>query len=267
MKILPYLKKLKQMNKILGLLFWLILFSTSCGISKKGTYPKKTTNAAKQIIERTFNQQIAADWLTTRAKINLESESNRIGGAGWVTLKRDSALMISARKFGFEIAKIKITPDSVILVNRLQSEYYSESLNTGAAALGLPPNFKVIQELILGNLPSEFKERPELVLSRDTLRLVKENDNQVIFSTLNALKFTISEIGFIDKKTGTLVQQSFTNYQSFLDSRNFALDRKLTLKVNNGSEIKISMSFQQPVWNKPGDLALAIPKSYSRAEF
>lgn len=255
------------MNKILGILLWLVFFASSCGISKKTGYSKRTTNASNQIIERIFNQQIEADWLTTRAKINLESGTNRIGGTGWVTLKRDSALMISARKFGFEIAKIKITPDSVILVNRLQSEYYSESLYNGAASIGLPPNFKAIQELILGNLPSEIKDRPQLSLSQDTLRLVKEDDHQVIFSTLNASKFIINEMGFIDKKTGTLVQQSFNNYQPFLDARTFALDRNLTLRANNGDEIKISMSFQQPVWNQPSDLALAIPKSYNRAAF
>lgn len=255
------------MNKIPSLLIGLVLFSTSCGITKKSSDNKKTNNATKHIIEQTFNQQIEADWLTTRAKINLESANNRIGGTGWVTLKRDSALMISARKFGFEIAKIKITPDSIVYVNRLQSEYYAESLNTGAASIGLPPNFKVIQQLILGNLPSEIKERPALSWSRDTLRLVKENNEQVIFSSLNAVEFTISEMGFIDKRTGTLVQQSFTNYQPFQDSKFFALDRNLILKVNTGSEIKISMSFQQPVWNKPSDLALTIPKSYNRAEF
>ncbi|MEY2949445.1 MAG: DUF4292 domain-containing protein [Saprospiraceae bacterium] len=255
------------MNKILGILVWLVFFSTSCGISKKTRDTKRSINASKQIIEQTFNQQVEAEWLTTRAKINLESGTNRLGGAGWVTLKRDSALMISARKFGFEIAKIKITPDSVIFLNRLQSEYYSESFIKGAASIGLPPNFNAIQELILGNLPSEVKENSKLSLSQDTLRLVKETDKQIIFSTLNATAFTISEMGFVDKKSGILVQQTLSNYQPFQDSILFALDRNLTLKTTGDSEIKISMSFQQPVWNNPSDLALTIPKSYNRAEF
>lgn len=255
------------MNKVLSSLLWLVLFSTSCGISKKNGYPKKTTSASKQIIEQTFNQQIEAEWFNTRAKINLESGTNKIGGTGWVTLKKDSALLISARKFGFEIAKIKITPDSVILLNRLQSEYYSESLNNGAASIGLPPDFKSIQQLILGNLPLEIKERPEWSFMENTLRIVKENEHQVIFSTLNTVEYTVSEMGFIDKKSGTLVQQSFTNYQTFLNARLFALDRNVTLKVNSGPEIKISLSFQQPIWNQPSELALAIPKSYNRAEF
>lgn len=255
------------MNKILGILVGLVLFSTSCGISKKTGYTKKYIKASKQVIEQTFNQQVEADWLNTRAKINLEAGTNRLGGAGWVTLKRDSALMISARKFGFEIAKIKITPDSVIYLNRIQSEYYSESLIKGAASIGLPANFNAIQELILGNLPSEIKEDAKLSLSRDTLRLVKETDRQIIFSTLNATEFTVTEMGFVDKQTGILVQQTLSNYQTYQDSRLFALDRNLTLKTTDDSEIKISMSFQQPVWNNPSDLALTIPKSYNRAEF
>ena len=72
------------------------------------------------------NNQPAFDWMSTRFSGSVLWDGKTHSIAGSMRIRSDSAIYISiAPILGIEIARAIITPDSVKLINRLESTYYS----------------------------------------------------------------------------------------------------------------------------------------------
>lgn len=127
---------MKVFSKIAFLV--LLLAATSCASRKKTVAPTPP---------QTF------EWLT--ANMDIQAEGNGMNFddlSGQMRMRKDSLVWLSVTaSMGIEVARAKVSTDSVWIVNRLEKTYLAEPLDTLSAQLGMPLSLPLIQTLLLDN--------------------------------------------------------------------------------------------------------------------
>ena len=126
----------KVLSKIALLV--LLLAATSCASRKKTVAP---------IPPQSF------EWLT--ANMDIQAEGNGMNFddlSGQMRMRKDSLVWLSVTaSMGIEVARAKVSTDSVWIVNRLEKTYLAEPLDTLSTQLGMPLSLSLIQTLLLDN--------------------------------------------------------------------------------------------------------------------
>ena len=131
---------MKPSVKVLSQIAFLILLlaATSCASRKKTVAP---------IPPQSF------EWLT--ANMDIQAEGNGMNFddlSGQMRMRKDSLVWLSVTaSMGIEVARAKVSTDSVWIVNRLEKTYLAEPLDTLSAQLGMPLSLPLIQTLLLDN--------------------------------------------------------------------------------------------------------------------
>ena len=58
-------------------------------------------------------------------KVSLEKEEEKLAFQGYFVNRIDSIIYLNLNRSGIELARVVLTPDSVIYVNKLEHEYYA----------------------------------------------------------------------------------------------------------------------------------------------
>jgi len=114
------------------------MMATSCASRKKTVAPTPPQ---------------AFEWMT--ANLDIQAEGNGMSFdnlSGQMRMRKDSLVWLTVTaNMGVEVARAKISNDSVWVVNRLEKTYLAEPLETVAAHFGMPLSLPWIQTLLLDN--------------------------------------------------------------------------------------------------------------------
>ncbi len=84
-----------------------------------------------------------------------------------IRIKKDSLIWISARKLGFEIARMMISMDSVWLMDRINSQYFAGDYAFFSSKFNVDADYNLIESLLLGNPPQNWSDEPVDIDCRD----------------------------------------------------------------------------------------------------
>ena len=92
-------------------------------------------------------------WTDVKMPMSIDLKApSRFSCSANVTMKRDSWIYMSIRKFGFEGAALMITSDSIFAYEKIGKRYISESLKK--LLKGFPATVGNLQDMLLGRPPS-----------------------------------------------------------------------------------------------------------------
>jgi hypothetical protein len=203
-----------------------LLFTySSCGIRKKLSDPEAAgIRSAESLWKSVVDQNIEYDWYHAKANLDFVSEEFSIGGQADIRMKKDSLILISVRKFGFEMARVLIRKDSVFMLNRLQANYAVESIDSIKSFFNVPFSYSQMEEILVGNQIIETQQ----VISGSTTQagyslstrgdLISGNfqigsDNKVQFASYTDLEGRSFDIEFEDYKDfGSHIMASDRSY-------------------------------------------------------
>jgi hypothetical protein len=126
------------------------LFSCKTGRSVVGTenFDKLSDSL---IMGKLAESNLQFVYLKYDCDVKFLNDANDIEGNAEVRMKKDEYIWIAVKKFGFEIARVLIRPDSFFLLDRFNRNYTAESLNYLTKNYGLPFGFMELQDLMAGN--------------------------------------------------------------------------------------------------------------------
>ena len=112
-----------------------------------------TTSCASRKKTITPTQPTSYEWLTANLDIQAEGNGQSFNDlSGQLRMRKDSLVWISVTAtMGIEVARIKVSNDSIWVLNRLEKTYLSEPLDTISAQLGMPLSLPWVQTLLLNN--------------------------------------------------------------------------------------------------------------------
>jgi hypothetical protein len=161
------------------LLLILILVAASCRVRKDLTVPKEGTLVPTvRLWEQVRDQNIGFDWYEARAEVEVTFGEMTLGGTADIRIRKDSVIFMRIKKFGFEMARVLITPDSLFALNRLQASYVVSSIDSLQRAAGVPFGFTHLQEVLAGNYLVE-NQRPAGSIPMDEGYMLSTTDGEL----------------------------------------------------------------------------------------
>jgi Domain of unknown function (DUF4292) len=178
---------------------------------------------------------------------------------------KDSAIWISlnATFLNFEVYRVLVTKDSIILLNRQNKEVQFRSLDYLQDVTQIPFDFYTLQDLLVGN---------PVFLDSNVISY-RKSENKVLFAvagiyfkhllTLSADNYTLlhSKLDDVDitrNRTADITYSGFENNNGF----RFSTYREITLSEKN--KLDIQLNFKQYEFNKELSVFINIPKNYKR---
>ncbi len=277
------------MNKcVTGLLLGVLFFGiSSCGVFKKKSRRNvKSTDSVvvvqppntnlppvlspekillAQSLLPLWNQEIAFSTFSGKAKMHYSGDETKQEFTAHFRIKKDNIIWISVTALGgiVQVARLYVTPDSFKLLNYLQREYTTMPLSEANKILPFPADFRMLQNLIVGNViqkkgtptdATDFGGTLALQMQDgDLMQLAKWNKAD---STLRVLQLRIVQNNALD---GNFM---FGDYQT-ISGRKFADTRTVNI-INDGTQHYLDMNFGNVDFDKKIDFPFSIPKNFDR---
>ena len=260
-------------------IFFISLFLFSCKTTRqinKVIAPKDSTtvfdnkSAADSI--KLINETLKAfnahyiDFKTFSAKIKVDVEDSKGKQPDLTVVVRiikDSAIWISisATIINFEVYRVLITKDSVILLNKRDKEVQHRSLDYLQGVADLPVDFKTLQDLLVGNP----------VFYNDSIMAYRQTGNFILLSSVGEVFKNLLTIAAdnkllmhikLDDKNINMNRTADITYDSYENTNgiNFSTYRQIIASEKN--KLDLRLNFKQYEFNKELSVTFNIPKNY-----
>ena len=230
----------------------------------------KTDSVAKVETVSVKVQEIAFDYLTAKSKFSLRSSTQDFENTNVnIRIKKDSLIWISVTGIGFEVGRGLITPDSIVFLDKFHKEYFVFSYAQLSKQYNFELNFKLLQSIIVGNLPIEQGSDPKFYKENEFFTLHQNSGRIVIDNYIGEKNLKLERLKAVETPT----QNTFTlNYEDFKDVNNFLFPFSSLIKLDVQSQkdkqfyqttMRIKHNKVELLNQSPG-FPFSIPSSYTR---
>ena len=237
--------------------------------------PKSATPLSiPDILTRLELREIKPTWLSSDATTDYAGKPMDISVSMNVRFHRDSVIWLNVKKFGFAVARAMITPDSIFMVNYVQNNYVAKDLKYIENKLGIPADFKTLQNILLGN-PVFLTDKNKLTLENDAsgdvlLRGIDERWKALYH--LDAQGEVLKEMVFEQPISARMMKIAYEKYDILRgyakgDSK-FSYLRTLNVESPQTGKITITIEVDPDGLeiNVPKSVKFEIPAHYSRMD-
>lgn len=259
------------------LLLFILVFS-SCKSSEKLTkkeeiklIPKETKIEVKPNTEELLVNEVhslSPKFSYYSAKIGVDYGS--AGFSGNIRIAKDSIIWVSLGKFGIEAARIMITKDSILFINKLTREYFSGGYDFIVKFLGFKLNYDIIQAVLLGEDFSSYGTKDfKITRVNDLVTINFQTRTNILQPNLYPkLKQNIT----YNNKSKKIERNYFEmvnsinkmdiNYPSYINLNNIYLPKEMKVIITTSSKIVLTIKTENHKINQALEFPFSIPKSY-----
>jgi len=223
-----------------------------------------STAIIAEMMQKIGKQKINFSTFNSKIKVDYRGQETNQNVTAYLKMKKDSIILIKVvGPLGVVGIEVKITVDSVFLVNKIDKYTQARSINYIQEVTQIPFDFTTLQDLIIGN---------PIFISNNVVSY-KEANNQLLILmvgdvfkhliTLDASDFkTIhSKLDDIDVQRNRTCDITLANYENkgvlpFATYRNISVAEK--------SKLDVTLEFKQYAFNEPLNYSFSIPKNYKR---
>lgn len=190
----------------------LLLFLAGC---KKGAVPL-TSNPEK--INKVTIQNLDFEYLSARGRMQLEEEGDKVSSNINVRIKKDSVIWISVVPgLGIEVARVRITKDSVHVVNRMKKEYFAGDYSIVKQKFKIDVNFDLIQSILLGNYITAPNAREKIIAETPLQHSRQEIENLLVDQFVDATSFKLKKLTIKDQATKNNISVDYSQFEQIND--------------------------------------------------
>jgi hypothetical protein len=208
---------------------------------------------------------------SARGRMHLEeADGNKVSSNLSLRIRKDSIIWASVVPgLGIEIARLRITPDSVHLMNRLNKTYFAGDYTVLREKFKVDVNFAMVQALLLGNyLPGE--PSAEKVMSEPPLQHIRRQQASLLIDQfLDLTDFKLKKLSIRDQQTNNALQVDYSAFEA-LEGNTFPRSARIVVQQNNGSETKgaiAALEYSKVSINETGlSFPFSIPQGYTRKQ-
>jgi hypothetical protein len=263
----------KQTGKLLPALIIILMSVAGCKSireARKETTP--ATMSPDMMVRTMHNNQLQYDWFSARFSGSVLFDNNTNNVSGNIRIERDKAIYISiAPVLGIEIVRALITPDSVKIVNRLESTYYLGGIAVLNNMFNADVDFYMLQALFTGNdFPHFQSDRFNLSEERGLLKLQNNSRkrlsgggsalNQAMWIDAETLKIKSNII--TEERQGRSLRADYRRHEKI--DQQWA-PAEVQIFASDGSEnANMNLTYSRITINEPQRMQFSVPARYTR---
>ena len=218
----------------------------------------------KDILSKVATKKI--DFNTFNGKIKVDYEGQEVSQhvTAYVSVRKDSIILIQVKgMLGIVGMQVKVTRDSVVLVNKVDKWIEKRTISYLQDAVQIPFDFYTLQDLIIGN-PIFLDSNVVSYKSLPNQLLVLLNGNifkHLISLDKNDYKVLHSKLDDIDVLRNRTCDITYSDYM-LSNNYQFSLTRKIS--VAEKSKLDINLEYKDFSFNEPLKYNFMLPKNYKR---
>ncbi len=222
-----------------------------------GTVDTKKVEALKLLKEQNANYITLS--MKGKAQLTVNGSENNVSVN--VRIQRDKKIWMSVTAIaGIEIARVLITPDSLLVINRLQGVSLQKPFKYIHTYANREVSFKLLQDLLSGNAPEDFfNKQADLVFNNGVWQLKgSKNDMgfELLFNTL--LKTAETSMSYV--RNSQLLKVNYGNYQK-VNEHLFPSSMQIN-SLSGVKKIDITFDFSKIESNVMLDFPFTVPKRF-----
>jgi hypothetical protein len=261
---------------ILALLVGIFL----AGCSTKRHVIKEPLKEAKStyLLEKLAENELQFSWFSAKFSIDYIYDKKLTEFKGQIRIKKDSIIWLSfSPALGIEMARLKITNDSVFFMNRINKTYLRGDYRFINEYLQTNIDFDILQSLIIGNdfqfyEKSKFRasiDNQEYKLSTTERHKLKkfakqdETDAKAFFQQiwLNPENFKITRVSI---KEITNDKKLDAKYSKFKDNEGQLFPFNIEFVIQAEEKITVKVNYSRITIDEAKSFPFTIPSKYDR---
>jgi hypothetical protein len=232
------------------------------------------------LLEKLSENQMDFEWFSARANISYINNKNKTDFRGQLRMQKDSVIWLSfSPALGLEVARMKITPDSIKFMNRLERVYFEGDYQLLNNFLQTTIDFDILQSLLIGN-DFTFYDNNSFRASIDAMeyrlsttsrtrlkRSLKQGDVPNIFIQniwLNPDIFKITRMNL--KELGEENKRLQVEYGAFVTAGNKLFPSSISFDLQADHKIILNIEFSRIELEKEQSFPFRIPEKFSKIE-
>lgn len=250
------------MNKAAVLIFFSTVVLLSCKTTKTIFNRNVKPASAYELDDKLKEKAITFTTFTGKAKVDVVAPNMNQSFSAQIDILKDSIIGLSLRVLGVEGARVKITPDSIQIIDRLNQEYLPRSIEFIKTSFNIDADFYDLQDLIVGNPVYYDSAVLSTGESDDKYVLLAEKDvykNTLwLSSDYDILRMFIEDL--IAKRTLTL------NYEGYekIEGRQFAFIRNIFIDAQD--DLTAHIEFSKVEFDQPFGFTFNVNSKYKRVD-
>lgn len=196
------------MNKIL--LYGLLSITLLAGC-KKEVVPT-AAETVTETVGRVSVQNIEFNYLTAKGQLTLDESGESVTSGYSLRIRKDSVIWLSVQPgLGIEAARLKVTQDSVFMVNRIYKEYLATDYSFLSDKFKVNMNYEVLQAILLGNYQAQGQEK---VMDADKLQHIQQLRTHLLFDYFVGRESQkLQQLNVKDQQTSNSITVKYNNFQ------------------------------------------------------
>lgn len=250
---------------LFSMLSLLLLFSACRTPDATGSeYDSLRSRSARFLLKKMEESQLDYQWYSLKAKIFLKSPEERAQFIAYIRMVPDSIIWLSVRKLSIEGMRARITPDTIEILDMRNSRYLKKPFSYVRDELGIPLEFKALQELMAGNMA--FYEDRDFEANVDKglyqLRTQEEGFKGLIW--LNPNGYLTEKVNITDAK-GQSIWLYNTDFQE-VEEQITAFSRVFEIINEKKERVEIRMETIKLSLSEEKRIPFSIPRSYTEVQ-
>ncbi|WP_026463078.1 DUF4292 domain-containing protein [Adhaeribacter aquaticus] len=240
----------------------LLFFISSC---KKQTIPVASSTPTPPS-SKVGARNLEFDYFSARGKIQVDGGKEKVSSAMSMRIRRDSVIWISVvPALGIEVARMRITQDSVHMINRLQKYYFAGDYSFLKQQFKVDVNYNMLQAIILGNYIAGTPGQETVVSENPQPHIQQRQNNLILNQFLDVTTSKLQKVTIQDEASKNNLTATYSQFNQVMN-KPFAKTVSITVQqggttTNTGAVIEYSK-----VGIDEGKLSFpfAIPEGYTR---
>lgn len=258
------------LTKAAGFCFVLALL-LSCGpkkriVSSAGNETAVSGAARAAVMDHVAQQQLHYATFSGRAKSNLTiNGKERYDVTANVRVVRDEAIWISVTAImGIEVARVFITPDSIKIINRMQSEYTRKPFAYLSGFTGSGLDFSSLERLLVGDVIDQVSGRDLEVWKRASGYLLQRQADSLQYAVHVDTAYQNSYTSIAAPARGQQLEAFYSDYQAVAEN-SFPHQMKISI-VTPQLTLLSEMRYSKVVYDEKVELPFIGPSKYTEVQ-
>lgn len=267
-------------HRLSGILAMLLIMSVLAGCSSKRSIIKEPLKEAKSayLLEELANSELQFSWFSAKFAINYIYDKKLTEFRGQIRIQKDSIIWLSfSPALGIEMARLKITNDSVFFMNRISKTYLRGDYRFINEYLQTNIDFDILQAFIIGN-DFQFYEKSKFRASVDGTeyklstserhklkKFVKqdETDAKAFYQDiwLNPENYKISRVNIKEITNDKKLEAYYGNFKDY-EGQLFPFD--IVFEITAEEKITVKVHYSRIKLDEPTSFPFTIPTKYER---
>jgi len=198
-----------------------------------------------------------------KTKLDINGSSNDVTLN--IRIQRDKKIWVSITAIaGIEVARAMITPDSLLLINKLQSVYLRKPFNYVNKYAGKQVNYKTLESLLIGNaIPELLTEEADFTPAGGNLTL-SGNLNEVVFKLILGPDLKVTQTNLSNQAAGQTLQVANS---AFIQATNRVMPSQIDINSTvKDKKIQVNLHYTKTDFDLPLEFPFSIPSRYTPAD-